>query len=139
MLPSSEKPDVLILSGQIQSCYVSVVAEPKTMRRKLKDADPEEVITDNYNFWPSVLGDSGTAHGGIDNTCRFDAERGTMTDFFFLRLECSESLALNHCRGLLLMSENENASDQPSYTCVGIGWASYLAWHKSTSSMVQLE
>jgi hypothetical protein len=61
------------------------------------------------------------------------------TEFFFLRLQCSETMAFHHCRGLLLNCEKDMASGQISYTRVAVGWASHPVWHEAPGSVVRLK
>jgi hypothetical protein len=139
VLTAPNGSEILEVSGQMHECSVSLEPEPKPPRRRRKDAPEEEDDVLDYRFWPTVSEDSDDPRGRADNMCRFDGERGTQTEFFFLRLECSETMAFQHCRGLLLNCEKDDASGQISYTRVAVGWASHPVWHEAPSSVVRLK
>jgi hypothetical protein len=69
------------------------------------------------------------------NVCRFDGERGTETDFFFLRLSCANGMKFHHCRGLLL---RRVIGATGAYERVGIGWLTDSLWHTTSESLVTL-
>jgi hypothetical protein len=134
---SSNGSKILFLSGQLQRCYVSLTSEPKPVIRRQKDAWETEAHIDSYRFWPTRVEDSENGYEEARNVCHFDGNRGSLSEYFFLRLECSKTLAFQHCRGLLLIREDVTA-DQFSYTWVGVGWSSDSSWHTVPRSVVQL-
>jgi hypothetical protein len=125
--------------GQIHYCSVLLEPEPNPPRRYWKDIPREEDNVPGYKFWPILSEDSNNPQGRSNNIYRFDGKRGTQTEFFFLRLEYSETIALYYCRGLLLNYENDITSGRISYIRIAIGWASYPVWYKAPSSLVQLK
>lgn len=72
---------------------------------------------------------------GERNMCRFDGERGTETNFFFLRLACSSGMGFHHCRGLLLQQATGISG---AYERVGVGWSTDSIWHTTPESVVTL-
>lgn len=72
---------------------------------------------------------------GERNVCRFDGERGTETDFFFLRLSCANRMEFHHCRGLLLRRATGATS---AYERVGVGWSTDSLWHTTSESLITL-
>jgi Heterokaryon incompatibility protein (HET) len=72
---------------------------------------------------------------GERNVCRFDAERGTETDFFFFRLSCASRMKFHHCRGLLLRCVTGATG---VYERVGVGWSTDSCWHTAPESVVTL-
>jgi hypothetical protein len=72
---------------------------------------------------------------GKRNVCRFDSERGTETDFFFLRLSYANQIEFHHCRGLLLRRATGATS---AYERVGVGWSTDSLWHTTSESLVTL-
>jgi hypothetical protein len=141
ILTSSNGSEILEVSGQIHPCSVSLKPEPKPIvRRRWKDMPDEEDNIPQYTFQPISLEHSNDPQGRPDsNICRFDCERGNQTDFFFLRLECSEAMAFQHCRGLLLNCEKDITSGEVSYTRIGVGWASHSVWHDVQPSFILLK
>jgi hypothetical protein len=72
---------------------------------------------------------------GERNVCRFDGERGTETDFFYLRLSCTSGMEFHHCRGLLLRCATGATG---VYERVGVGWSTDIWWHTTPESTVTL-
>ena len=72
---------------------------------------------------------------GERNICRFDSERGTETDFYFLRLSCTDRLEFHQCRGMPLRRVTGATS---AYERVGIGWSTDSLWHTISESPVTL-
>ena len=139
VLDSPNEPQILMIMGQIQCCSVSVEPEPKPAKGRRDKTPEEEDDINDYSFRPNYPDESDDPYGRTHNICRFDRERGTQTEFFFLLLECSEHLQMLHCRGLLLNCEKDNFAGQTSYARAGIGWASHPVWHKARTSLVRLE
>jgi hypothetical protein len=141
IMTSSNGSEVLEVSGQIHPCSVSLQPEAKPIiRRRWKDIPGEEDHIPQYTFQPISLGHPNDVQRGPDrNICRFDCERGNRTEFFFLRLECSESMVFEHCRGLLLNCDKDITSGEVSYTRIGVGWASHSAWHDAQPSSILLK
>ena len=130
---------ILLLLGKILPCHVSLdsVCKPASRRRKYR-LDEDDSIRD-YRLWPSPSENLHSSQAETDSICRFDAEREAQTEFFFLQLECSESMHMHHCRGLLLKSEMDEMLGEVSYARLGVGWVSHDDWHGAPTSLVRLK
>ena len=116
VLTPPSRPQILLLWGKILPCHVSLDSICKSARRRQKDGLVDDDSIRDYRLWPSSSEILHSSQVKVDSICRFDAERETATEFFFLQLECSKSMHVQHCQGLLLKRETDDLPEELSYT-----------------------
>ena len=69
------------------------------------------------------------------NVCRFNRERETKTDFFYLRLSYTSGMEFYHYCGLLLRYATRATG---VYKRIGVKWSTDIWWYTTPKSMVIL-
>lgn len=92
---SSNDSEILVLSGQLYRCYVSLTPEPKPVIRRRKDAWEAEAHVDSYRFWPAPMENLENGREGPENVCHSIATEGPCPSTSFSGLSALRHKPIN--------------------------------------------